>query len=121
MRDPSSSWLGNLWRRTTLVQRLTCLAAAPATVIALLLVTLLTRHQLESLNELGQRSAQAIATQTAAMAAEPLRAGVSGKNEKLLEPLAAREGVADGVLAAAGSDDEDVHAAMVYQGAGASS
>ena len=126
MRDPSSSWLGNLWRRTTLVQRLTCLAAAPATVIALLLVTLLTRHQLESLNELGQRSAQAIATQTAAMAAEPLRAGqrrdivrIAASVESLPNVVHVQIRAADGeILADTANDHRDAGAVTVQRDIG---
>jgi signal transduction histidine kinase len=66
------TWLGRLWRRATLVQRLAFLALVPTALTALLLVTLLTRHQRDALREMAHSSADAIATQTAAVIAEPL-------------------------------------------------
>jgi signal transduction histidine kinase/ActR/RegA family two-component response regulator len=75
MREPSNSWIRRIWRRTSLVQRLTFVATAPAAIIALLLVTLLTRHQLDSLRDVATGTAQAVATQTAVMAVDPMRNG----------------------------------------------
>jgi signal transduction histidine kinase len=72
MREESKSWLGRLLRRTSLVQRLTFIAVAPMTLAALLLVFLLTRHEVDTLRGMGQITADAIARQTASAAAEPM-------------------------------------------------
>jgi signal transduction histidine kinase len=74
MREESKSWLGRLLRRTSLVQRLTFIAVAPMTLAALLLVVLLTRHQLDTLRGMGQITADAIARQAASVTADPLLA-----------------------------------------------
>ncbi len=62
-----------LWRRTTLMQRLAGMALVPSLVIALLLVAMLTRHQLATLRALGHSTADAIAIQAASVSADPLR------------------------------------------------
>jgi signal transduction histidine kinase len=69
----SDSWVARLWQRTSLVQRLAFIALAPTLVTALLLVIMLTRHQLLSLRSMAQSTADAIATQAASIAADPLR------------------------------------------------
>ncbi|MGA7438375.1 MAG: hybrid sensor histidine kinase/response regulator [Luteibacter sp.] len=73
MRDGSASWLEKVWRRTSLVQRLTCVALAPTAISAVLLVTLLTRHQMDTLHEMGRSTADAIAQQAATVSGEALR------------------------------------------------
>lgn len=76
MRDVStSSWLEKVWRRTSLVQRLTCVALVPTAISALLLVTLLTRHQMDTLHEMGRSTADAIAQQSATVSGDALRTG----------------------------------------------
>lgn len=62
-----------LWRHTSLMQRLGFIALVPTLVTAVILVTMLTRHQLTTLHLMAQDTANAIATQTAAVSAEPLR------------------------------------------------
>jgi signal transduction histidine kinase/CheY-like chemotaxis protein len=62
-----------LWRRATLMQRLGFVALAPTLITAVLLVTMLTRHQLLTLQAMGRSTADAIATQTASISTEPLR------------------------------------------------
>ncbi|MEP7186966.1 MAG: hybrid sensor histidine kinase/response regulator [Rhodanobacter sp.] len=62
-----------LWRRASLMQRMGFVAFAPTLITAVLLVTMLTRHQLLTLQAMGRSTADAIATQTASIAAEPLR------------------------------------------------
>lgn len=76
MRDVStSSWLEKVWRRTSLVQRLTCVALVPTAISAVLLVTLLTRHQMDTLHEMGRSTADAIAQQSATVSGDALRTG----------------------------------------------
>jgi signal transduction histidine kinase len=74
MHDGKPSLTERLWRRTSLVQRLTFVALMPMTLTALLLVTLLTRHQLATLREMGRITADAIASQAASISTEPLQA-----------------------------------------------
>ncbi|PWK88529.1 ATP-binding response regulator [Fulvimonas soli] len=69
----ADSWLVRLWRRTTLTQRLAFIALVPTLVTAVLLVTMLTRHQLAALHGMARNAADAIATQAATISAEPLR------------------------------------------------
>jgi signal transduction histidine kinase len=73
MREGKTSLAERFWRSTSLVQRLTFVALMPMSLTALLLFTLLTRHQLETLNEMGSITADAIARQAASSSAEPLR------------------------------------------------
>jgi signal transduction histidine kinase len=75
MRDVSVTWLERVWRRTSLVQRLTCVALLPTAISAVLLVTLLTRHQMDTLHEMGRSTADAIAQQAASVSGEALRNG----------------------------------------------
>lgn len=75
MRDVPASWLEKVWRRTSLVQRLTCVALVPTAISAILLVTLLTRHQMDSLRDMGRSTADAIAQQAASISGEALRDG----------------------------------------------
>jgi signal transduction histidine kinase len=75
MRDVSVTWLERVWRRTSLVQRLTCVALVPTAISAILLVTLLTRHQMDTLHEMGRSTADAIAQQAASVSGEALRNG----------------------------------------------
>jgi signal transduction histidine kinase/CheY-like chemotaxis protein len=62
-----------LWRRASLMQRLGFVALAPTLITAALLVTMLTRHQLLTLQAMGRSTADAVATQTASISTEPLR------------------------------------------------
>ena len=78
MRDVPASWLEKVWRRTSLVQRLTCVALVPTAISAILLVTLLTRHQMDSLRDMGRSTADAIAQQAASISGEALRDGETG-------------------------------------------
>jgi signal transduction histidine kinase/CheY-like chemotaxis protein len=55
------------------MQRLGFVALAPTLITAALLVTMLTRHQLLTLQAMGRSTADAIATQTASISTEPLR------------------------------------------------
>lgn len=75
MRDVSAPWLEKVWRRTSLVQRLTCVALVPTAISAVLLVTLLTRHQMDTLHEMGRSTADAIAQQAATVSGDALRTG----------------------------------------------
>jgi len=61
------------WRRTSLMQRLAMVALVPTLVTAMLLVVILTQHQLTSLREMAQNTADAIATQAASVSTAPLR------------------------------------------------
>ena len=65
--------VARLWRRTSLMQRLSFVALVPTLVTAVLLVTMLTRHQLDTVRLMAQDTANAIAIQAAAVSAEPLR------------------------------------------------
>jgi len=67
------TWIGRLWRRTSLMQRLAFVALVPTLVTAVFLVTMLTRHQLASLRSMAQSTADTIAIQTASVCADPLR------------------------------------------------
>jgi signal transduction histidine kinase len=55
------------------MQRLGFVALAPTLITAVLLVTMLTRHQMLTLQAMGRSTADAIATQTASITTEPLR------------------------------------------------
>lgn len=69
----TSNVVARLWRRTSLMQRLGFVALVPTLVTAVLLVTMLTRHQLETVRLMAQDTANAIAIQAAAVSTEPLR------------------------------------------------
>ncbi|WP_266158720.1 ATP-binding response regulator [Dyella silvatica] len=73
MSAGSDSLIGRLWQRTSLMQRLAFIALVPTLVTALLLVIMLTRQQVLSLRSMAQSTADAIATQAALIAADPLR------------------------------------------------
>lgn len=73
IQTKGSNMAVRLWRRASLMQRMGFVAFAPTLITAVLLVTMLTRHQLLTLQAMGRSTADAIATQTASMAAEPLR------------------------------------------------
>lgn len=89
MRDPSvSSWLEKVWRRTSLVQRLTCVALVPTAISAVLLVTLLTRHQMDTLHEMGRSTADAIAQQAATVSGDPLRSGERRELGRIAQSIA---------------------------------
>ncbi|MBB3227548.1 signal transduction histidine kinase [Luteibacter sp. Sphag1AF] len=75
MRRLSSSWLEKVWRRTSLVQRLTFVALVPTATSAIFLFALLTRHQMDSLRDMGRSTADAIAQQAASVAGDALRSG----------------------------------------------
>ena len=61
------------WRRTSLMQRFALVALVPTMVTATLLVTMLTQHQLVTLRDMAQNTADAIATQAASVSTSPLR------------------------------------------------
>ena len=89
MRDASaSSWLERVWRRTSLVQRLTCVALVPTAISAVLLVTLLTRHQMDTLHDMGRSTADAIAQQAATVSGEPLRTGERRELGRIAQSIA---------------------------------
>lgn len=67
------SWPKQLWHRTSLTQRLAFVALMPTFVTALLLVTMMTLHQMATLRRMGYNSATEIATQAASVAVDPLR------------------------------------------------
>ncbi len=69
-----NSWLARLWHHTSLVQRMAFVALVPTLITAALLVTLLTQRQLGTLRRMAQGNADAIATQTASVSVQPLRA-----------------------------------------------
>ncbi|HXD38534.1 MAG TPA: ATP-binding protein [Rhodanobacter sp.] len=69
-----NSWLARLWQRTSLMQRVAFVALVPTLITAALLVTLLTQRQLGNLHRMAQANADAIATQTASVCVQPLRA-----------------------------------------------
>jgi signal transduction histidine kinase len=69
-----NSWLARLWHHTSLVQRMAFVALVPTLITAALLVTLLTQRQLDTLHRMAQGNADAIATQTASVSVQPLRA-----------------------------------------------
>lgn len=75
MHERGQTWIGRTWRRASLVQRLAIVSLLPTAITAVLLVILLTRHQIAALRDMARSTADAIATQAAAVAAEPLRAG----------------------------------------------
>ncbi|TCV93942.1 signal transduction histidine kinase [Luteibacter rhizovicinus] len=75
MRESSGSWLEKVWRRTSLVQRLTFVALVPTATSAILLFALLTRHQMDTLRDMGRSTADAIAQQAASVAGDALREG----------------------------------------------
>lgn len=76
MRDISAwSWLEKVWRRRSLVQRLTCVALVPTAISAVLVVTWLTGHQMDTLHDMGRATADAIAQQSASVAGDALRTG----------------------------------------------
>src|SRR5579871_3252734 len=61
------------WRRTSLMQRFALVAIVPTMVTATMLVTMLTRSQLDTLHDMAQNTAGAIATQAASVSTAPLR------------------------------------------------
>ncbi|OOG55651.1 hybrid sensor histidine kinase/response regulator [Rhodanobacter sp. C03] len=65
-------WMKRLWRRASLMQRLAFVALVPTFVTASLLVTILTHYQLITLRDMGQNTADAVATQAASITAGPL-------------------------------------------------
>ena len=65
-------WMKRLWRRASLMQRLAFVALVPTFVTASLLVTLLTHYQLITLRNMGQNTADTVATQAASITAGPL-------------------------------------------------
>lgn len=67
------SWPKQLWHRTSLTQRLAFVALMPTFVTALLLVTMMTLHQMAALHRMGYNSATEIASQAASVAVDPLR------------------------------------------------
>lgn len=73
-RMKDRGWLNALWRRTSLTQRLLLLALIPTALTALLLVSLLAQRQVHTISELALGNAEAIASQTAVIAAEPMAA-----------------------------------------------
>lgn len=87
MQHVSVSWLGKVWRRTSLVQRLTCVALFPTVVTAIMLVTLLTRHQMDSLHEFGRTTANAIAQQAATVSGEAMATGHSREVSRMADSL----------------------------------
>jgi signal transduction histidine kinase len=87
MQHVSVSWLGKVWRRTSLVQRLTCVALFPTVVTAIMLVTLLTRHQMDSLHEFGRTTADAIAQQAATVSGEAMATGHSREVSRMADSL----------------------------------
>jgi len=62
-----------LWRRASLMQRLAFVALAPTLVAASLLTVILTHYQMITLREMGQGSAEVIATQAASITAAPMQ------------------------------------------------
>ena len=74
MDQAGNSWLARLWHHTSLVQRMAFVALVPTLITAALLVTLLTQRQLETLHQMARGNAHAIATQTASVCVQPLRA-----------------------------------------------
>ncbi|MGP1665735.1 MAG: HAMP domain-containing protein, partial [Rhodanobacter sp.] len=69
----SNHFAVRLWRHTSLMQRLGFIALVPTLVTAVILVSMLTRHQLATIRSMAQDTASAIATQTAAIASRPLQ------------------------------------------------
>ncbi len=69
-----NSWPARLWQHTSLMQRMAFVALVPTLITAALLVTLLTQRQLGGLRQMAQTNAAAIATQTASVCVQPLRA-----------------------------------------------
>ncbi|WP_429199255.1 ATP-binding protein [Luteibacter sp. W1I16] len=119
MRDVSAPWLEKVWRRTSLVQRLTCVALVPTAISAILLVTLLTRHQMDTLHEMGRSTADAIAQQAATVSGEALRTGERREIGRIAQSIVQlpqvsrvrisdRDGeiIADRVNGSIGSDDD---------------
>ena len=88
MRDVSTPWLEKVWRRTSLVQRLTCVALVPTAISAVLLVTLLTRHQMDTLHEMGRSTADAIAQQAATVSGDALRTGERRELGRIAQSIA---------------------------------
>src|SRR5574337_267073 len=74
MDQAGNSWPARLWRHTSLMQRMAFVALVPTLITAGLLVTLLTQRQLVSLRRMAQTNADSIATQTASVSVQPLRA-----------------------------------------------
>lgn len=71
-------WIARMarrWRRIPLVHRLALFALLPAALASMILVALLTRHQIDSLHAMANDAAQAIATETAVVAAHPMQRG----------------------------------------------
>ncbi|SEP10572.1 Signal transduction histidine kinase [Luteibacter sp. UNC138MFCol5.1] len=121
MRDMTAPWLEKVWRRTSLVQRLTCVALVPTAISAVLLVTLLTRHQMDTLHEMGRSTADAIAQQAASVSGDALRTGERRELGRIAQSIvqlpqvsrvriANRDGeiVADRVNGSVGGDDDSL-------------
>ncbi|MEO8777052.1 MAG: hybrid sensor histidine kinase/response regulator [Rhodanobacter sp.] len=73
MNGTRDFWFKRLWRRATLMQRLAFVTLVPTFATASLLVVMVTRYQLNILHDMGQNTAVAIATQAAAVSADPLQ------------------------------------------------
>jgi signal transduction histidine kinase/CheY-like chemotaxis protein len=73
MDSRTHSFSVRLWRRASLMQRLGFVALAPTLITAMLLVTILTHHQLATLRVMAQSTADAIAIQAASISTDPLR------------------------------------------------
>ncbi|MEO6798787.1 MAG: hybrid sensor histidine kinase/response regulator [Rhodanobacter sp.] len=66
-------WFKRLWRHATLMQRLAFVTLVPTFATASLLVVMVTRYQINILQDMGQKTAVAIATQAASVSADPLQ------------------------------------------------
>ncbi|HXP02209.1 MAG TPA: HAMP domain-containing protein, partial [Luteibacter sp.] len=121
MRDVSTPWLEKVWRRTSLVQRLTCVALVPTAISAILLVTLLTRHQMDTLHEMGRSTADAIAQQASSISGDALRTGERREIGRIAQSIVQlpqvsrvrisdRDGeiIADRVNGSIGADDDSL-------------
>jgi signal transduction histidine kinase len=112
-----NSWLARLWHHTSLVQRMAFVALVPTLITAALLVTLLTQRQLSTLRRMAQGSADAIATQTASVSVQPLRAmrlrellRIADSIGELPHVTRVQIRTADGqILADHRADDDDKH------------
>lgn len=81
------------WRRVPLMQRLALFALMPAAFSTLVLVALLTRHQVDSLHAMATHAAQVIATETAVIAAHPLQRGDTDELLRIARSVSARSQV----------------------------
>jgi len=73
MPDRAISRIRKWWRRASLIQRLVLVALLPSAVSTVLLATLLTLHQVQSMRAMIRTTASAYVAQAATMAAAPLR------------------------------------------------